>query len=267
MGRQQQLLFADPRPLEAALGQEFFRQAPVEPGVYLMCDAAGVVVYVGKARNLRQRLASYRIANPERLRPRHLRLLRRVVRIELETCASESAALAREAALIRELRPKFNRAGVWLGPDRHFGWRHSGHELVLLTGCGWPVEQGYFGPFGREIRPFHQALARLLWTCWQPGRSAAALPLGWIHGGVPESVVLDTDSTPPSLAFRIVEQLQRLFAGEAPALVESIRSHLPAQPTAVDAAVWAADLDCLDHFVRRRTGQGPRVNAGRSATP
>lgn len=267
MGRNQHLLFADPRPLEVALGTEFFQQAPVVPGVYLMRDASDVVVYVGKARNLRQRLASYRVANPERLRPRHLRLLRLVVRIELETCASESAALAREATLIRELRPAFNRAGVWPGPDRHFGWRLDDRQLVLQTGCEWPAKEGFYGPFGGEIRPFHQALARLLWCCWPPGRHAALLPLGWIHGGVPETVTLDIDARPHSLASGSVEQLHRFFSGGESALGEWIRSHLPVHPTAVDAAVWAADLDSLDHFVRRRTGPGPLVNAGRSATP
>jgi len=78
------LLFADPPPLVERLGREFFRQAPKGAGVYLMRDAAGAVLYVGKAKNLRQRLASYRVANPDRLARQQLRLLRAVARIELE---------------------------------------------------------------------------------------------------------------------------------------------------------------------------------------
>jgi excinuclease UvrABC nuclease subunit len=74
----QMLLFADPRPLVERLGPEFFRRAPQSPGVYLMRDRADSVLYVGKAKNLRKRLASYRVANPERLPRRHLRLLRAV---------------------------------------------------------------------------------------------------------------------------------------------------------------------------------------------
>lgn len=72
------------------------------------------VLYVGKARNLRKRLSSYRVANPERLPRRIIRLLHLVRRIELDVCASESAAYHREELLICVLQPRFNRAGqVW----------------------------------------------------------------------------------------------------------------------------------------------------------
>ena len=54
----QMLLIPDPRPLVERLGRQFFRQAPERPGVYLMRDAAGAVLYVGKARNLRKRLGA-----------------------------------------------------------------------------------------------------------------------------------------------------------------------------------------------------------------
>jgi len=92
MHRVQSLLLPDPRPLEDTLGRDFFRQAPTAPGVYLMRDAQDAVVYVGKARNLRQRLGNYRIANPERMPSRQLKLLRVTVRIEVRICPDESAA-------------------------------------------------------------------------------------------------------------------------------------------------------------------------------
>ena len=66
----QTLLFPDPRPLVERLGEEFFRRLPECPGVYLMQDASGVVLYVGKAKSaksLRQRLGHYRVANPDRM--------------------------------------------------------------------------------------------------------------------------------------------------------------------------------------------------------
>src|SRR5215212_8888373 len=112
MSMKQLLLFADPRPLVERLGVEFFRQAPQGAGVYLMRDSSEAGLYVGKAKNLRQRLAHYRVANPDRLRRRHLRLLHAVRRIELEELFDEAAALAREAELLLKLRPRFNRAGT-----------------------------------------------------------------------------------------------------------------------------------------------------------
>ena len=107
-------LFDPPKPLVERLGENFFRALPARPGVYLMCGASEGVLYVGKARNLRKRLASYRVANPERLPRRIIRLLHQVRRIELDECHSEEAACHREELLICVLTPRFNAAGkVW----------------------------------------------------------------------------------------------------------------------------------------------------------
>src|SRR5580692_2583248 len=107
-------LFPPPKPLVERLGEEFFRALPSGPGVYYMCGEGEGVLYVGKARNLRKRLSSYRVANPERFPRRTIRLLHEVRRIELIVCASEVSARFREEELIGSLLPKFNRAGkVW----------------------------------------------------------------------------------------------------------------------------------------------------------
>jgi excinuclease UvrABC nuclease subunit len=96
------------------LGEDFFRALPPRPGVYLMCGASEGVLYVGKARNLRKRLSSYRVANPERMPRRIIRLLHQVKRIEWDECSDEKRAQAREEMLICVLMPKFNRVGkVW----------------------------------------------------------------------------------------------------------------------------------------------------------
>src|SRR5881394_1269000 len=93
-------LFPPPRPLVERLGEEFFHALPTGPGVYLMCGEHEGVLYVGKARNLRKRLSSYRVANPERFPRRIIRLLNQVRRIELDVCPSEDAARHREEELI-----------------------------------------------------------------------------------------------------------------------------------------------------------------------
>jgi excinuclease UvrABC nuclease subunit len=107
-------LFPPPKPLVERLGENFFRELPEKPGVYFMCGAEAGVLYVGSAKNLRRRLSSYRVANPERLSRRIVRLLHHVTRIEFDECPSEAAARHREENLICALAPKFNRAGrVW----------------------------------------------------------------------------------------------------------------------------------------------------------
>jgi hypothetical protein len=110
-------LFDPPKPLVERFGEEFFTALPTGPGVYFMCGAAEGVLYVGKARNLRKRLGSYRVANPERLPRRIIRLLHQVRRIEWDECPTEEAARQREELLICVLAPKFNAAGkVWERP-------------------------------------------------------------------------------------------------------------------------------------------------------
>jgi predicted GIY-YIG superfamily endonuclease len=178
----QMLLFPDPRPLVERLGREFFRQLPESAGVYLMRDSANTVLYVGKARNLRKRLTSYRVANPDRMPRRHLRLLRAVARIDLESCADETAALRRESELLLTLRPRFNRAGTWPAQPRFLLWRQAGDTLELCVlqkpEAGWQ----HVGPMG-SIAPFLLAVvARLLWRAANPDLDTTQMPAGWNHG-------------------------------------------------------------------------------------
>jgi excinuclease ABC subunit C len=114
MSRTQLWLFPHPKPLVERFGEEFFRQLPANPGVYFLCGPTEGVLYVGKARNLRKHLGSYRVANPERLPRRIIRLLHRVTRIEWDECPNDTAARYREELLILVLQPRFNAAGkVW----------------------------------------------------------------------------------------------------------------------------------------------------------
>jgi len=87
---------------------------PTSPGVYLMKDAAGVVLYVGKAKNLRSRVASYFQPGADLLQSRGERIERMVREMVAEVdyleCDSEVDALLRESRLIKDIRPRFNAA-------------------------------------------------------------------------------------------------------------------------------------------------------------
>jgi len=191
----QQLLFADPHPLVDRLGRDFFRHLPECPGVYLMRDARDAVLYVGKAKNLRKRLNSYRVANPDRMPRRHLRMLRAVERIELQECPDETSALAKESELLRALKPRFNRAGTWPATPRFLVWRSrsDGVELAVTEKpeAGWCV----VGPAGAQMIYLHSALVRLLWCRLRPDRGLESMPAGWFHGEHNGRVlILHTDS-------------------------------------------------------------------------
>lgn len=213
MARGQHWLFPPAKPLVERFGREFFRQLTERPGVYLMWDAQEKILYVGKAKNLKQRLNCYRVANPDRMARRHLRMLRQVVRIELQECADEIAALAKEAELLRALKPKFNRAGVWPAKSRFLVWHREQAKLKFaITDApepGWNV----FGPFGSSVIYLRAALVRLLWYALNPATGSGTMPEGWLHGrlGMVNSVAMV-----PTIESNEVESiLIKLFDGDA----------------------------------------------------
>ena len=81
---------------------------PHSPGVYLMKDAAGNVIYVGKAKSLRSRAGSYFLKDAA-VEQRTAELVKQIADIDYIPCATEIDALLREARLIKDIRPKFNR--------------------------------------------------------------------------------------------------------------------------------------------------------------
>jgi excinuclease ABC subunit C len=123
------------------------RLAPISPGVYRMLNAASDVLYVGKAKNVRKRLASYARVNAP-LPARILRMIAATVTVEIISTTTETEALLLEANLIKQLRPRFN---VQLRDDKSFPY-------ILITGDHWAPQilkhRGaqsrpgrYFGPF------------------------------------------------------------------------------------------------------------------------
>jgi predicted GIY-YIG superfamily endonuclease len=247
----QMLLLPDPRPLVDQLGPEFFQEAPQRPGVYLMRDRADAVVYVGKAKNLRKRLASYRVANPDRLRPRHLKLLRAVARIEFEECDDEDSALAREAALLRALRPRFNKAGTWPGVPWFLGWRLT--PLSLETAVAREIKPGWrrHGPFGAGVMPLRSALMRLLWCVLKPERRLWGMPDGWFDGRHGETAAVPRAEANAELFEEAGRVLTEFFAGRAAPLVEWIRAQTAAQTHPLEVEVRELDLETVTAFAGR----------------
>jgi len=208
------------------LGREFFRELPDRPGVYLMRDAGNSVLYVGKATNLRKRLGSYRVANPDRMARRHLRLLRSVARIELEPCANEAVALAREAELLRELRPKFNRAGTWPGKARFLAWRCVEERIVLAVAenpaDGWQR----FGPLGGGAIYLRAVLARLVWFAVNPELTITAMPVGWMHQQFEEETAIRCGERLSEMNELLEELLVRQTGGFCERYKKSVRVDL-----------------------------------------
>ena len=144
-----------PNPAERASGPEQSMEdlskglprMPSGSGVYLMRNASGVVIYVGKARNLKERVASYfKTPIPEDAKTAILR--GKVTRIETMVTASEKEALILESNLIKRYRPRYN---VNLKDDKRYpclrlNIRHPYPRLSIVRRFR---EDGtlYFGPY------------------------------------------------------------------------------------------------------------------------
>ncbi len=244
MATGQQWLFAPARPLVRRLGKKFFRKVPTKPGVYLMRDAAGEVVYVGKAKNLRQRLRSYRVANPDRMPRRHLRMVREVAHIDFDLCENESDALAREAKLLRELKPKFNRAGVWPGKAQFLCWRFADQEVQFAVHEVPPLEWERFGSLGGYAPRLLAALVRSLWLALNPQAGFSGLPNGWAQGrlALPVSIACGAREA------EIRTALHNLFWGDPDALLAWVLTSAGASLCGFDRAALLADLEEIDAF-------------------
>ncbi len=137
------------------------RSAPERPGVYRFLDGRGTVLYVGKARILRQRVLSY--FRSSGLSARTRRMVEQAKDLDFTVTSTEVEALVLENTLIKRFRPKFN---VLLRDDKTYPY------IRVTTGERWPrveltrtVREGdghaYFGPFmGHQMARRLMELAR-----------------------------------------------------------------------------------------------------------
>ncbi len=125
--------------------RDYLKRLPERPGVYRMLDAKGEVLYVGKARNLKKRVASY--AKPFGHNARIARMIAGTAAMMFLTTETETESLLLEQNLIKQLKPRFN---VLLRDDKSF-------PSILVTAHEFPriekhrgarKDKGrYFGPF------------------------------------------------------------------------------------------------------------------------
>lgn len=103
-------LFETPPFLEEKLGSGTFEDIPQLPGIYRFYGEDGTLLYVGKAKNLRRRLFTYKRARPGKTSRKEASLISRINHFEFDVLKSEQEAILKENLWIREYRPEFNRA-------------------------------------------------------------------------------------------------------------------------------------------------------------
>lgn len=124
------------------------RTMPQEPGVYRWKDEHGEIIYVGKAKNLRQRLRSYVARKPRVEHFRKRALLERMHDVEVTFTSTEMEALILEMHLIRSLKPRYN---VSMTRESHYVFIRIGtHETfpsVTVTHKKIIDSATYLGPY------------------------------------------------------------------------------------------------------------------------
>ena len=101
------------KAFDEKFGVDFVAELPTTPGVYLFKDDEGKVIYVGKAKNLRRRLASYRNASRKKAHKKMRAIVRKASSVEIRQVDTNADALVLENELIRTLRPKLNIEGKY----------------------------------------------------------------------------------------------------------------------------------------------------------
>ncbi|MBS7737654.1 MAG: excinuclease ABC subunit UvrC [Chelatococcus sp.] len=165
--------FAEKAPASLRAGamviRDFWQTAPNSPGVYRMIDADGDVLYVGKARHIKKRIASY-IKGIGHGGNRTARMIAETAAMEFVVTQTETEALLLEANLIKQLRPRYN---VLLRDDKSFPYilltgDHPAPQLVKHRGAR-NRKGDYYGPFAsagavtRTVNALQRAF--LLRTC------------------------------------------------------------------------------------------------------
>src|SRR5688500_8733930 len=101
------------KKFDRKFGVEFLPNLPACPGVYRVLNDEGQTVYVGKAKNLRRRLAQYRNAKRCKAHRKMRSIIGDAAKIEWEIYPSDLEACLQEAKLIQTLRPRWNVAGAF----------------------------------------------------------------------------------------------------------------------------------------------------------
>ncbi len=138
------------------------RRLPLEPGVYRFRDAAGRVLYIGRAGNLRRRVQSYWTHLGDR--PRLAVMVRRIARIEAVWCDSEHEAAWLERNLLEHSMPRWNRAEGGLGVMGYIRFDAAAARPELRFVHAVTDAAQHFGPYlgGARIRQGIVALHRVL---------------------------------------------------------------------------------------------------------
>jgi hypothetical protein len=247
-------LFDPARPLLERFGAAFFKAVPPRPGVYIMGGDAERVLYIGQSSNLRQRLASYKNARPDRAPRKVIRLIHAVRTLVWEECESAEAARLKEAQLLRVHRPKFNVQNTYPRAYQFISLNRTGGQWEFSLGPEPKPEGSVYGAFKTGVRIAYSALLRLVWAALHQPGSPHEFPAPLLRVRPPREFRMRPT---PNIASPGLDQLMRgvesLLGGQSAELIDHLAIVLPtgSEITAFQRNLMTADLEILRDFYER----------------
>ncbi|MFO8060620.1 MAG: excinuclease ABC subunit UvrC, partial [Bacillota bacterium] len=201
---------------------------PPAPGVYLFRDEAGEVIYVGKARSLRNRVRSY-FGSAAALNTRTLKMLNAAVDLETIVTDNELEALILESNLIKRHRPKYN---IRLRDDKQYPYVAvtTGEEFPRVQVVRGPEEDDhhYFGPFTTSglLRQTLNLLRKVFpyRTCSDRRLRAGGRPC--LHHQMGRCLAPCSGDVDPDEYGEMIDGLIRFFSGDTDGLIREIREKM-----------------------------------------
>lgn len=134
--------------------KEKIKTLPNEPGVYRFLNSEGVIIYVGKAKNLKKRVSQY-FVDPERLTRKTRVLVSKICDLEHTVVGSEQDALLLENNLIKQYQPRYN---ILLKDGKTYPWiciKNQPFPKIFLTRKFVKDGSLYFGPYSSVQHAHH----------------------------------------------------------------------------------------------------------------
>jgi excinuclease ABC subunit C len=157
------------------------RALPDQPGVYLFRDARGKVIYVGKAKSVKKRVASHFSKTQPQGSPGHADMVAATTHVECVVVATEAEALLAEQSFIKQYRPRFN---IRLRDDKSYPFiaisLDEEYPRVYFTRERHRSGRAYFGPYSnaKRVRSTLEVLAKVFMfrscTGAEPGRRSGS---------------------------------------------------------------------------------------------
>lgn len=230
--------------------QRKLQELPDQPGVYLMRDRDGRIIYVGKAASLRSRVRNYFQAGTRRSAPPKLRgLIHSIADFDLVVCHNEADAILAEGRMIKEYRPRFN---VSFKDDKRFLMLrvNLSDPFPRFEACRIEKKDGasYFGPYSSS----HSAWAALEFIEKQFGLRACAprVPGPEDHRHCHNDIIRFCSAPciariTPAAYLERVQEAGRFLHGERPEILRQLGEAMEAEAAALNFEKAAALRDTL----------------------